>query len=268
MKPLRSLKILAIVSNLLTILLYVDSMSQPAFTGAAMQFVFLWVPVIWTLTVVLAVVWAIIQRKHLFSGAMTKFTLVALLFCTPIPLYLTYELSQSFTSFLIEKKVNFYPAESLHKQELKDSVIVAVQDSLSQPQVARSISDLPQFLWMPEQPESGGYFCQLAFKDEYFIYWFHGQCAYCFFTYTTYAQTMQQVALIWTYKTDCLLDMSLLEKSYRLKRYPRHGDIFATYKLENDSTLNVEYHFPEWVNEVNSAANYPLFPKKLYIFRR
>lgn len=268
MTPLRSLRILAIVSNLLTILLYVDSMSQPGFTGAAMQFVFLWVPVIWTLTVVLALVWTIIQRRHLFSGAMTKLTLVALLFCTPIPLYLVYELSQSFTSFLIEKKVKIYPTESSQKEEGNDAVNIVVQDSLSPPQTAKSISDLPQFLWMPEQPESGGYFCQLAFEDEYVVYWFHGQCGYYFFTYTTYAQTFQQVALIWTYKTDCLLDMSLLEKSYGLKRYPRHGDIFATYKLKNDSTLNVEYHFPDWVKEVNSAANYPLFPKELYIIRK
>lgn len=112
---------------------------------------------------------------------------------------------------------------------------------------AKSIEDLHKFVWSPDHPDTTGYLCEMRFADEYAMNFFHGQCIYFFFTYTTHAQNYQQVQLEWTYKTDCLLDMSFLEKANGVKRHPKHGDIFSVYRLVNDTTLSVEYKFPEWV---------------------
>lgn len=130
---------------------------------------------------------------------------------------------------------------------------------------AMSIGDLQKFVWSPDHPDTTGYLCEMRFADEYAMNFFHGQCIYFFFTYTTYAQDYQQVRLEWTYKTDCLLNMSFLEKGNGAKRHPKHGDIFAIYRLLNDTTLDVEYKFPEWVTKVNQIAKDSLFPKRLYL---
>lgn len=130
---------------------------------------------------------------------------------------------------------------------------------------AKSIEDLPNYTWTAHHPDTTGYLCEIHFKDEYAINFFHGQCAYFFFTSTTYAKSQQQVQLIWTYKTDCSLDLPFLEKANGVKRYPKHGDIFATYRLINDTTLCVKYTFPDWVKKVNQIARDSLFPQMLYL---
>ena len=129
---------------------------------------------------------------------------------------------------------------------------------------ATSIGDLVNYTWAPKHPENTGYLCEMKFQDEHTIIFFHAQCAYFFFTRTTYAKDYQQVRLIWTYKTDCLLDMSFLERSNGAKKYPRYGDTFATYKLINDTTVRAEYMFPQWVQKVNQIAKDSLFPHHLY----
>lgn len=105
----------------------------------------------------------------------------------------------------------------------------------------------------------------MQFSDEYAMNFFHGQCIYFFFTSTTRAKDYQQVQLIWTYKRDCLLNMSFLEKTNGVKSYPKHGDLFAIYQLINDTTLSVEYKFPEWVQKVNQIAQDSLFPQLLHL---
>lgn len=131
--------------------------------------------------------------------------------------------------------------------------------------IAKSISDLPNYTWRPHHADTTNYICEVRFKDEYAMLFFHGQCIYFFFTYTTYAKDYQQVQLEWTYKTDCMLDMSFLEKTNGVKRRPKHGDTFATYKLINDTTLSVKYEFPDWVQKVNQISQDSLFPQRLYI---
>lgn len=131
--------------------------------------------------------------------------------------------------------------------------------------IAKSIGDLHKFVWSPHHADTTAYLCEMQFADEYAMNFFHGQCIYFFFTYTTDAQDYQQVQLEWTYKTDCLLNMSFLEKANGAKLYPKHGDIFAIYRLLNDTTLDVEYKFPEWVQKVNQIAKDSLFPQRLYL---
>lgn len=144
------------------------------------------------------------------------------------------------------------------------------QDSLQQASVkpvAKSIDDLPIYTWGPHHPDTTSYLCEMKFEDEYAMVFFHAQCIYFFFTSTTHAKDYQQVQLIWTYKSDCLLNMSFLERSNDVKQYPRYGNRFATYKLINDTTLWVEYMFPEWVQKVNQIARDSLFPQRLYLKR-
>ena len=130
---------------------------------------------------------------------------------------------------------------------------------------AKSIEDLANYTWRPNHSDTSNYDCEVMFYDEYALYKFNGQCYYFFFTYTTLAKDYQQVQLEWTYKTDCMLDMSFLGKSNGIKRHPRRGDSFATYRLINDSTLSVAYNFPKWVHKVNEIAGDSLFPQRLYI---
>jgi hypothetical protein len=156
--------------------------------------------------------------------------------------------------------------KSIPRQTVKDTATkIENVPSVSVRPAAKSIGDLQKFVWSPDHPDTTGYLCEMRFADEYAMNFFHGQCIYFFFTYTTYAQNYQLVQMEWTYKTDCLLDISFLERANGVKRHPRHGDIFAVYRLINDTTLSVEYKFPEWVQKVNQIAKDSLFPQKLYL---
>jgi len=93
MKRFIPLIILASVSSLLTIILYIYAFSQPGGTGAALAFIVLWMPAVWITTIILALVFTIVLRKKLFIKGKTKWTLLLLLFCTPIPIFLGYLLT-------------------------------------------------------------------------------------------------------------------------------------------------------------------------------
>ena len=97
---------------------------------------------------------------------------------------------------------------------------------------------------------------ELTFQEEFIIYWYHGQCLYWYFT-NNYKDSID---LLWSYKTDCLLDMEMLETSHGIKKYPKHGDTFSSYALINDTTIKVTYHFPEWTKKVNQIAKDSIFP--------
>jgi hypothetical protein len=93
MTQLRPLIIIAIIANLLTIALYNYAASQPGGTGASLAFIVLWMPAVWITTIVLTIVLTLKRRQKLFVSGKTKWTLLALLFCTPIPLYFGYQLT-------------------------------------------------------------------------------------------------------------------------------------------------------------------------------
>ncbi len=71
--------------------------------------------------------------------------------------------------------------------------------------------------------------------------------------------------MIWSYKTDCLLDMKFLNDDNGVKKYPRTGDYFCDYSLVNDTIIKVEYRFPEWIKAVNDNAKDSIFPTYLYL---
>lgn len=93
MTQLRTLIAIAIIANLLTIALYNYAESQPGGTRSSLAFIVLWMPVVWITTIILSVILTLKRRQNLFVSGMTKWTLLTLLFCTPIPLYFSYQLT-------------------------------------------------------------------------------------------------------------------------------------------------------------------------------
>ena len=105
--------------------------------------------------------------------------------------------------------------------------------------------------------DTSKYMIDITFHDQYLLYWYHGQCQYYYFTYNF----RDSIELLWTFKTDCKLNMNMLEKSFGLKNYPKNGDAFSSYKLVNDSIIKVNYYFSEWTTKINQVAEDSVFPK-------
>ncbi len=165
--------------------------------------------------------------------------------------------NQFFDNFIFEK-------QKLQNKILADSVsgqIKQVNESL--------ITDLKRdkkldsyFNWKAKHADTTNYLCELQINDEYLSHWFHGQCTYYYFTQQTSDTTLD---LLWSYKTDCLLNMDFLEKSHGIKECPKKGDIFATYTLINDTTLKANYYFPKWTRKINEIAKDSLFATYYYL---
>ncbi|MDQ7947881.1 MAG: hypothetical protein REI78_09465 [Pedobacter sp.] len=90
MKPLHYLVAIALVAHLLTLILYQNAASQPGGTGAGMVFIFLWMPAIWISTLISVLIIGIVKRKRLFSKGQSKWVIITLIFCTPLPLWIAY----------------------------------------------------------------------------------------------------------------------------------------------------------------------------------
>jgi len=85
MTQLRPLIIIAILANLLTIGLYNYAANQPGGSGIAMLFALVWMPALWLTAIVASIIISIIKRKHLFQKPIAHWTLLTLIFTTPIP---------------------------------------------------------------------------------------------------------------------------------------------------------------------------------------
>ncbi len=126
------------------------------------------------------------------------------------------------------------------------------------------ISDTIDYFWYAKQNDSASYWVRIVFQKEFAVYQFHGQCLYWFFTNHYYTGT-DKIELLWSYKTDCLLEMDFLKKSNGIKRYPKQGDAFCEYKLVNDSVIEVKYKFPEWIKKINEMEKDSIFPQYFYL---
>lgn len=117
MTHLRPFIILAIIANVLTIALYNYAANQPGGTGELLSFIVLWIPAIWITTIVLTIVQLIKLRKKLFSNGKTKWTLLTLIFCTPIPLHFSYKLIHP-TSDTLQSGSSYSPKDGkVYKSE-------------------------------------------------------------------------------------------------------------------------------------------------------
>lgn len=123
-------------------------------------------------------------------------------------------------------------------------------------------SDQDFIHWAPVCPENHSYMCDITLHKISVLYWFHGQCAYDYFTYQTSDTTID---VQWLYRSDCILNMDFLDKSNGVKKHPKLGDKFATLTLINDTSIQVNYYFPQWVEKVNKIAKDSLFPSYYYL---
>lgn len=129
------------------------------------------------------------------------------------------------------------------------------------------MSDEKDFIWAAKQSDTARYWVRLTFQKEFAVYQFHGQCYYWFFT-NHYNTKNDKIELLWTYKTDCLLDMEFLKNSNGVKKYPKNGDSFCEYTLVNDSIIKVKYNFPEWAEKINKIEKDSIFPKYLNLEKK
>lgn len=151
------------------------------------------------------------------------------------------------------KKANAAFADSLKTITTNSSRKKTIRDYCSNDQFIH---------WSPNHPDTTNYMCEITLHEITALYWYQGQCAYDYFTYLTSDTTIE---VLWSYRMDCILNMDFLEKSNGIKKYPKHGDTFATMTLMNDTTLKVKYNFPEWVIKVNAITKDSLFPTYYYL---
>ena len=124
------------------------------------------------------------------------------------------------------------------------------------------ISDDQFTHWAPKNAGYRSYMCEITLHKITVLYWYHGQCGYDYFTYLTSDTTID---VVWSYRSDCILNMDFLEKSNGVKKYPKLGDIFATLTLVNDTTIEAKYDFPEWAKRFNEIDKDSLFPTNYYL---
>lgn len=91
MKSLQLLIVTAVLANLLTLLLYVINANQPVGNWSGLYFLYLEMPVVWFAALISLIVFTIRGRKIIFFGATLKWTLLVMLFCTPIPMMALHE---------------------------------------------------------------------------------------------------------------------------------------------------------------------------------
>jgi hypothetical protein len=145
---------------------------------------------------------------------------------------------------------------------IADSLKITKRNTAKKKTIKDYISDQQFIHWAPNHPDTTNYMCEISLHKITALYWYHGQCGYDYFTYLTSDSTID---VLWSYRTDCILNMDFLEKSNGIKKYPKLGDIFATLTLVNDTTLKVKYNFPDWAKKVNEITKDSLFPTYYYL---
>ncbi len=151
------------------------------------------------------------------------------------------------------KKSNPFFADSLKITKTKIAQKKTIRDCISEDQFIH---------WVPKHPDTTNYLCEITLQKITVLYRYHGQCGYDYFTYLTSDTTIE---VLWSYRTDCILNMDFLEKSNGIKKHPKRGDTFATMTLINDTTLKVKYNFPDWIKKINEITKDSLFPTHYYL---
>jgi hypothetical protein len=99
----------------------------------------------------------------------------------------------------------------------------------------------------------------IAFHETSIQYLYSNESDY---VYNYHNLTENKFDLVWASRTRKKLE--LIESSHGITKYPKNGDIFATYTLINDSVMSVKYRFPDWIKKVNQLAKDSIYPKYLY----
>jgi hypothetical protein len=93
MTHLRPIIIIAVFANLLTFMLYNYAASEPGGTGLGLAFIVLWMPVVWLTSIIATSIITIRKRNSLFEKPILAWTLLTLLFTTPVPAIASYILT-------------------------------------------------------------------------------------------------------------------------------------------------------------------------------
>lgn len=102
------------------------------------------------------------------------------------------------------------------------------------------------------------FFFSLA-KDTLFIL-FNGQCSYGY----PYKIKEDKIIAYWDFIEDCTHDISI-KKTFGLKNHPVVGKPFMVIQLANDTTLKVDYLYPEWTKKFNAVKDSQAFPDYLHM---
>jgi hypothetical protein len=119
--------------------------------------------------------------------------------------------------------------------------------------------------WTPIHSDTSSYLFEVMLRKFTVRYVYHGQCSY---EYVSHLKSDTTVEVLWSYQSDCVLDMFFLKGSNSTERYPKLGNAFATLTLTNDTTLIAKYNFPDWIKKVNEIANDSIFSKYYYLIDR
>ena len=150
----------------------------------------------------------------------------------------------------------------LSKAGITDNSNAITTKGLKKTTIRDYCSNDPFILWAPKHADTTNYKCEISLHENTALYWYHGQCTYDYLTNLTSDSTIE---VLWSYRSDCILNMDFLEKSNGISKSPNCGDTFATLTLINDTTLKVNYNFPEWTKRVNAIAKDSLFPIFYYL---
>lgn len=93
MKQLRPLIITALLANLVTGVLYRTVISLPVGSGMDFLYMIVWMPVLWVTTLIATIIILFIKRKSIFQKSILAWTLLTLIFTTPLPVLAIYHLT-------------------------------------------------------------------------------------------------------------------------------------------------------------------------------
>lgn len=99
-----------------------------------------------------------------------------------------------------------------------------------------------------------------AYKKGMVTMEFDGQCEY---TYPIKV-TDKSITVFYDMQEDCTHDIGI-KSTFGLKNYPQKGLPFFVLTLVNDTTLQADYLYKDWVNKVNALhPKYPCYVKRFY----
>lgn len=96
----------------------------------------------------------------------------------------------------------------------------------------------------------GGINSWFGFDNHSLIYSYSFPCGY------TYPIKIDgnNIIVYWAYKEDCTVEIGI-HKKFGLKESPAVGKPFARISIVNDTTVRMEYLYPEWVKAFNEFNN-------------
>jgi hypothetical protein len=144
--------------------------------------------------------------------------------------------------------------QGANKRQLNFTEIDSDSVSLYARRTIKSVWELNQdsvfYLW------HGGEVMFLNFTQDKVHFDFSTSCGYW---YETQIVDDRKMVFNWDYNASCSYDFGM-EKTFGLSRTPVVGEPFGEFVLVNDTLMQVNYIYPEWVERINRHRNAEVFP--------